>query len=147
MNKDSCTVSRLVNLSVILSLKFFFCRHYNQFLPLYRFENWNLFFLTGPNKCGFSNGGCSHLCLPAPTEYNAAGYACACPDNMVLMSGKQCRESGKWSLFMSSVHITATLSKSPKRRMQVIALIVGRDFNVQFHLHLSCVYVTALTWL
>lgn len=103
MNKDSCTVSRLVNISVILSLKFFFCRHYNQFLPLYRFENWNPFSLTGPNKCGFSNGGCSHLCLPAPTEYNAAGYACACPDNMVLMSGKQCRESGKWSLLMGVI--------------------------------------------
>lgn len=94
MNKDSCTVSRLVNISVILSLKFF-CRLYNWFLPLYRFEKWNLFSLTGPNKCGFSNGGCSHLCLPTPTEYNVNGYACACPDNMVLMSGKQCHESGK----------------------------------------------------
>lgn len=50
--------------------------------------------LHSPNKCGHYNGGCSHLCLPTPTEYNANGYACACPDNMVLMSGKQCHISG-----------------------------------------------------
>ena len=28
-------------------------------------------------------------------EVNAIGYACACPDNMVLLNGKQCEASGK----------------------------------------------------
>ncbi|XP_061175466.1 very low-density lipoprotein receptor-like isoform X1 [Saccostrea echinata] len=48
-----------------------------------------------PNKCGFENGGCSHLCLPIPVSLNKQGYACACPDNMVLQSGKQCEVSAQ----------------------------------------------------
>lgn len=44
MNKDSCTVSRLANIFVNLIIMKFFCRLYNWFLPLYRFEKWNLVF-------------------------------------------------------------------------------------------------------
>ncbi|XP_022317030.2 low-density lipoprotein receptor-like isoform X2 [Crassostrea virginica] len=51
--------------------------------------------LHSPNKCGAANGGCSHLCLPTPAEVNAIGYACACPDNMVLLNGKQCEASAQ----------------------------------------------------
>lgn len=99
MNKDSCTVSRLANIFVNIS-RSFFVDFIIDFCLCIDLRNEILFSLTGPNKCGHYNGGCSHLCLPTPTEYNANGYACACPDNMVLMSGKQCHISGKWSILM-----------------------------------------------
>lgn len=54
----------------------------------------NLFSLTGPNKCGLFNGGCSHMCLPTPTEYNVNGFSCTCPDNIVH-NRKQCKADGK----------------------------------------------------
>lgn len=102
MNKDSCTVSRLANIFVNLS-RSFFVDFIIDFCLCIDLRNEILFSLTGPNKCGHYNGGCSHLCLPTPTEYNANGYACACPDNMVLMSGKQCHISGKWSILMDVI--------------------------------------------
>lgn len=55
----------------------------------------NMFSLTGPNKCGIFNGGCSHMCLPTPTEYNVNGFSCTCPDNIVHMNRKQCKADGK----------------------------------------------------
>lgn len=55
----------------------------------------NLFSLTGPNKCGLFNGGCSHMCLPTPTEYNVNGFSCTCPDNIVHINRKQCKADGK----------------------------------------------------
>ncbi|KAG8195495.1 hypothetical protein JTE90_010798 [Oedothorax gibbosus] len=34
---------------------------------------------AGFNRCTNKNGGCTHLCLPAPGEVN---YSCVCPDNI-----------------------------------------------------------------
>nr|XP_022328442.1 uncharacterized protein LOC111127521 [Crassostrea virginica] len=49
--------------------------------------------LHSPNKCGIANGGCSHLCLPTPAQFNANEYACVCPANITLLNGKQCETS------------------------------------------------------
>ena len=35
--------------------------------------------LSGVNRCGDDNGGCSHLCLPNPH-----GVTCACPTGLML---------------------------------------------------------------
>ncbi|XP_028028555.1 low-density lipoprotein receptor-related protein 4-like [Bombyx mandarina] len=44
---------------------------------------------TYKNKCGKSNGGCSHLCLP-----NAYGFSCRCPVGFNLNSdGRSCEET------------------------------------------------------
>lgn len=151
MNKDSCTVSRLVNLSVILSLKFFgvffvdiiinFCLCIDLRIEIH-------FLLQVPTSVDFPME-VAPICVFQPQQNTmpldmpvlVQTIWCSWVENNVV---KVVSEAYLW---VSSVHITATLSKSPKRRMQVIALIVGREFNVQFHLHLSCVYVTALTWL
>ncbi|XP_056018220.1 low-density lipoprotein receptor-related protein 4-like isoform X2 [Ostrea edulis] len=50
--------------------------------------------LHSRNKCGVLNGGCSHLCLPVPVSIDAKGYACACPDSIDLLNGKQCKDNG-----------------------------------------------------
>ncbi|KAF4524942.1 hypothetical protein B566_EDAN012698 [Ephemera danica] len=38
-----------------------------------------------PNPCGKNNGGCSHLCLISPTYDGPVSYACACPNQFILM--------------------------------------------------------------
>ncbi|XP_002738583.1 uncharacterized protein LOC100368490 [Saccoglossus kowalevskii] len=42
--------------------------------------------LNEVNYCGDNNGGCSHLCLLAPTITNENRYTCACPDGIELLS-------------------------------------------------------------
>uniref|UniRef100_A0A8B9C424 Low-density lipoprotein receptor-related protein 4 n=1 Tax=Anser brachyrhynchus TaxID=132585 RepID=A0A8B9C424_9AVES len=52
----------------------------------------------GFNKCGFRNGGCSHLCLPHPT-----GFSCACPTGIQLKRDEQtCDSSPETYLLFSS---------------------------------------------
>lgn len=42
----------------------------------------------GLNRCGPSNGGCSHLCLPRPD-----GITCACPTGVLLKAdGFSCEQ-------------------------------------------------------
>uniref|UniRef100_A0A8C5XKP8 Low-density lipoprotein receptor-related protein 4 n=1 Tax=Microcebus murinus TaxID=30608 RepID=A0A8C5XKP8_MICMU len=54
--------------------------------------------LTGFNKCGSRNGGCSHLCLPRPS-----GFSCACPTGIQLKGdGKTCDPSPETYLLFSS---------------------------------------------
>lgn len=72
----------------------------------------NLFSLTGPNKCGLFNGGCSHMCLPTPTEYNVNGFSCICPDNIVH-NRKQCKADGKWIFFFRSRKASGMKSRHP----------------------------------
>lgn len=38
---------------------------------------------SGSTQCGVDNGGCSHLCLPLPSE-TRADYRCACPAHYKL---------------------------------------------------------------
>eukprot|EP00106_Octopus_bimaculoides_P021308 XP_014788750.1 PREDICTED: low-density lipoprotein receptor-related protein 4-like [Octopus bimaculoides] len=40
------------------------------------------------NRCGKSNGGCSHLCLPNPK-----GFSCACPTGLLLTQDKKACQS------------------------------------------------------
>ncbi|XP_076032620.1 low-density lipoprotein receptor-related protein 4-like isoform X2 [Oratosquilla oratoria] len=40
------------------------------------------------NKCGHSNGGCSHLCLRSPS-----GFSCVCPTGLTLKERKTCNSS------------------------------------------------------
>ncbi|XP_076077801.1 low-density lipoprotein receptor-related protein 6-like [Mytilus galloprovincialis] len=49
------------------------------------------------NKCGSTNGGCSHLCLPsAPWSDNILGYSCTCSDGHVLENDKKtCSYNGR----------------------------------------------------
>ena len=46
----------------------------------------------GVNDCAFSNGGCTHLCLPRPD-----GHSCLCPD---LNTGNKTCIAGKSGLIM-----------------------------------------------
>ena len=36
------------------------------------------------NPCQYQNGGCSHLCLIGPNNFNGVKMTCACPDNFIL---------------------------------------------------------------
>jgi low density lipoprotein-related protein 2 len=36
------------------------------------------------NPCAILNGGCSHLCLIAPNNFDGVGKTCACPNDFVL---------------------------------------------------------------
>ena len=40
------------------------------------------------NPCANNNGGCSHLCLIGPNNFNGVKRTCACPDNFVLAHDK-----------------------------------------------------------
>uniref|UniRef100_A0A8C9STY0 Low-density lipoprotein receptor-related protein 4 n=1 Tax=Scleropages formosus TaxID=113540 RepID=A0A8C9STY0_SCLFO len=52
----------------------------------------------GFNKCGWKNGGCSHLCLP-----NSNGTSCACPTGILLKAdGRSCEESPETYLLFSN---------------------------------------------
>ena len=52
---------------------------------------------AGKNRCGTNNGGCSHLCLPAPKiNSQAPDYSCACPNNVEMSEdGRNCLIPGK----------------------------------------------------
>ena len=44
-----------------------------------------LLVIAGSNPCAMDNGGCSHICLPAPyLKPDGPKYSCACPDNVKL---------------------------------------------------------------
>lgn len=50
------------------------------------------------NRCGQSNGGCSHLCLPNPQ-----GYSCVCPTGLLLtQDGKTCQSMPSVYLLFAS---------------------------------------------
>lgn len=52
----------------------------------------------GPNRCGPSNGGCSHLCLPRPD-----GISCACPTGVLLKAdGFSCEQRPESYLLFSN---------------------------------------------
>ncbi|XP_073967199.1 low-density lipoprotein receptor-related protein 6-like [Choristoneura fumiferana] len=51
------------------------------------------------NQCGVDNGGCSHLCLPLPSE-TRADYRCACPTHYKLnRDNLTCSEPEEFLLF------------------------------------------------
>lgn len=53
---------------------------------------------AGPNRCGPSNGGCSHLCLPRPD-----GISCACPTGVLLKAdGVSCEQRPESYLLFSN---------------------------------------------
>ena len=47
--------------------------------------NYDDFSISGWNKCGLNNGGCSHLCLAKPANQRS----CACPTTYTLMSNNR----------------------------------------------------------
>lgn len=54
--------------------------------------------LSGFNKCGRRNGGCTHLCLPRPN-----GTSCACPTGILLKGdGRSCDDSPETYLLFSN---------------------------------------------
>ncbi|XP_026326416.1 low-density lipoprotein receptor-related protein 6 [Hyposmocoma kahamanoa] len=54
---------------------------------------------SGGNQCGVDNGGCSHLCLPLPSE-TRADYRCACPAHYKLNKDNlTCSEPEEFLLF------------------------------------------------
>ncbi|XP_053242794.1 low-density lipoprotein receptor-related protein 4 isoform X2 [Podarcis raffonei] len=56
---------------------------------------------AGRNRCGASNGGCTHLCLP-----NNTSYTCACPTGFRKTSSHTCAQSlDKFLLFARRMDI------------------------------------------
>lgn len=51
----------------------------------------------GPNPCSVNNGNCSHLCL---LSTNAAGFSCACPTGVKLISENRCADGTQEMLFL-----------------------------------------------
>lgn len=55
-------------------------------------------FLSGFNRCGRNNAGCTHLCLPRPN-----GTSCACPTGIVLKGdGRSCDDVPESYLLFSN---------------------------------------------
>ena len=47
--------------------------------------------LSYDNPCEVDNGGCSHLCLIGPNNFDGVIATCACPDDFILEpDGKNC---------------------------------------------------------
>ncbi|XP_049888265.1 low-density lipoprotein receptor-related protein 6 [Pectinophora gossypiella] len=54
---------------------------------------------SGTNQCGVDNGGCSHLCLPLPSD-TRTDYRCACPTHYRLNKDNlTCSEPEEFLLF------------------------------------------------
>lgn len=54
--------------------------------------------VSGFNKCGRRNGGCTHLCLPRPND-----TSCACPTGILLKGdGRSCDDSPETYLLFSN---------------------------------------------
>lgn len=53
--------------------------------------------IVGPNPCKYNNGNCSHLCL---LSTNVAGYSCACPTGIRLISSTKCADGVQDLLFL-----------------------------------------------
>lgn len=51
----------------------------------------------GANPCSLNNGNCSHLCL---LSTNAAGFSCACPTGVKMISEKRCADGTQEMLFL-----------------------------------------------
>ncbi|GFQ69087.1 low-density lipoprotein receptor [Trichonephila clavata] len=77
----------------------------------------------GPNRCGDMNGGCSHMCLPAPhLSEGSAKYTCACPNGMVLSdNGLNCL-----SLDLPITKPAPTLVSSTTRKNRIRPLTTSK---------------------
>lgn len=52
------------------------------------------------NPCASNNGGCSHLCLLAPSDNGKTQAVCACPDHFILEDDKTCKENCNGGQFL-----------------------------------------------
>ncbi|XP_064624228.1 very low-density lipoprotein receptor-like isoform X2 [Lineus longissimus] len=83
----------------------------------------------GENVCEATNGGCSHLCLPAPVQ--AVKFTCHCPINFRLLSDfKQCVPISDTTVAPSTAQSNATINSSrtaglPEDFGRVAGIVIG----------------------